>query len=57
MEIETNYALKVIRPLYRVPEAGTHWYQTYHRHHMEKLHLKPSKFDPCLLFDPLVMIS
>jgi hypothetical protein len=41
--------LKVLRPLYGIPEAGTHWYKTYHKHHTEKLGLKASTYDPCLL--------
>lgn len=27
--------LKVIKPLYGVPEAGNHWFYTYHRHHTQ----------------------
>ena len=41
--------LKVVRPLYGLPEAGTHWFRTYTNHHMTKLHMQPSTFDPCLL--------
>ncbi|KAI0994749.1 hypothetical protein K3495_g13433 [Podosphaera aphanis] len=43
--------LKVLRPLYGVPEAGTHWFRTYHNHHVQKLDLKYSSYDPCLLFN------
>ena len=42
--------LKVIKPLYGVPEAGNHWFETYHKHHQEKLRLTQSTYDPCLLF-------
>ena len=31
--------LKVIKPLYGVPEAGNHWFKTYHLHHTEKLQM------------------
>jgi hypothetical protein len=41
--------LKVIRPLYGIPEAGNHWFRTYHRHHTDRLNMKTSSFDPCLL--------
>lgn len=41
--------LKVLRPLYGIPESGNHWFGTYHRHHTDKLHLRESTFDPCLL--------
>src|ERR1700712_1278356 len=39
----------VLKPLYGVPEAGTHWWATYHRHHKEKLSMVTSTYDPCLL--------
>lgn len=42
--------LKVVKPLYGVPEAGNHWLYTYHRHHTQNLALKQSTFDPCLLY-------
>ncbi|KAE8549025.1 hypothetical protein EYB25_007540 [Talaromyces marneffei] len=41
--------LKVIRPLYGIPEAGNHWFRTYHRHHTDRLKMETSTFDPCLL--------
>jgi hypothetical protein len=42
--------LKVIKPLYGVPEAGNHWFNTYHRHHIEELQMDQSTYDPCLLY-------
>jgi hypothetical protein len=50
--LEPGTILKIIRPLYGVPEAGNHWFQTYHRHHREKLGVVQSTYDPCLLFTP-----
>lgn len=47
--LPTNSVLKISKPLYGIPEAGTHWFQTYHKHHVEKLHMTQSTFDPCLL--------
>jgi hypothetical protein len=41
--------LRVIRPLYGIPESGNHWYQTYHSHHVNALGMEPSTYDPCLL--------
>jgi hypothetical protein len=32
-----------------VPEAGNHWFKTYHAHHIEQLHMEQSTYDPCLL--------
>jgi hypothetical protein len=39
----------VRKPLYGIPEAGTHWWATYYRHHKEKLSIVTSTYDPCLL--------
>jgi hypothetical protein len=41
--------LQVLKPLYGVPEAGNHWFKTYHAHHIEQLHMEQSTYDPCLL--------
>ena len=50
MNLEQGTILRVVKPLYGVPEAGNHWYHTYQPHHIEKLKMKPSTFDPCLLY-------
>ena len=42
--------LKVIKPLYGVPEAGNHWFATYHKHHTRGLGMEQSTYDPCLLY-------
>ena len=39
----------VRKPLYGIPEAGTHWWATYHEHHRERLGMVTSTYDPCLL--------
>jgi hypothetical protein len=39
----------VRKPLYGIPEAGTHWWATYYKHHKEKLLMTTSSYDPCLL--------
>ncbi|KAJ5743510.1 hypothetical protein N7533_010612 [Penicillium manginii] len=39
----------VRKPLYSIPEAGTHWWATYHKHHRERLKMVTSTYDPCLL--------
>lgn len=44
-----NVLWKVILPLYGLAEAGTHWFQTYHQHHINKLNMINSTFDMCLL--------
>jgi hypothetical protein len=50
LNLPPGMLLKILRPLYGVPEAGTHWFRTYHNHHTEKLKLQQSFYDPCLLF-------
>jgi hypothetical protein len=43
----------VRRPLYGIPESGTHWWATYDKYHRENLHMSTSSYDPCLLIsDP-----
>ena len=39
----------VLKPLYNIAEADTHWWATYSRHHKEKLGMVSSTYDPCLL--------
>ena len=41
--------MRVMKPLYRIPEAGTHWFGTYQGHHCTKLFMVPSTHNPCLL--------
>lgn len=36
--------------MYGVPEAGAHWFNTYHTHHLEKLSMSESTYDSCLLW-------
>jgi hypothetical protein len=42
--------LKVLLLLYRVPEAGTHWFRTYYTYYTNKLKLQQLPYDICLLF-------
>ena len=52
-EIEELYPkgtiMIVLKPLYGIAEAGTHWWATYSKHRREKLHMTTSTYDPCLL--------
>jgi hypothetical protein len=49
LDLPERSILKVIKPLYGVPEAGAHWFNTYQKHHKNKLSMIESTFDPCLL--------
>jgi hypothetical protein len=48
--LKDGLLMRIIKPLYGVPEAGNHWFNTYHHHHIEKLHMSQSAYDPCLLY-------
>jgi hypothetical protein len=47
--LDRTQVLKIMKPLYGVPEAGNHWFSTYHRHHIDRLGMEQSTYDPCLL--------
>ena len=49
--------LCVIKPLYGIPEAGAHWFKTYHEHHLNRLNLTVSSFDPCLMFSDEAVVG
>lgn len=44
--------MKVLRPLYGVPEAGNHWFATYQKQHIERLAMRESTYDSYLLYRP-----
>lgn len=41
--------MRVIKLLYGIAEAGTHWWATYHIHHLKRLQMITSTYDSCLL--------
>ena len=41
--------MRIMKPLYGIAEAGTHWWATYSKHHRDNLSMNTSTFDPCLL--------
>lgn len=45
-----DYILKVVKPLYSVPEARNYWFAIYHNHHIDKLKMKQSIYNLCLLY-------
>lgn len=50
--LPTGVLLRVDKPLYGLPEAGVHWFKTYHDHHLNKLNMSHAPHDLCLLFTP-----
>lgn len=49
LDLPDGFVLKVVKPLYGIPESGLHWYLTYLTHHLDTLHMTRSKSDPCVL--------
>jgi hypothetical protein len=39
----------VVKPLYGIAKAGAHWWSTYFKHRCEKLTIKISTYNLCLL--------
>lgn len=54
-----NCILKVVKPLYDVPEARKHWFAIYHDYHIDKLGMKQSIYDLYLFYrsDPFNIVS
>jgi hypothetical protein len=49
-----GFLLKVVKPLYSVPEASNYWFRTYYKHHINKLQMAQSTYDPCLMYSTTV---
>jgi hypothetical protein len=50
LQLSNNTIIKVIKPLYGIPEAGNHWFLIYHLYHTEKFKMKKSIYNPCLFY-------
>jgi hypothetical protein len=48
--LKKDLILRVIKPLYSVPEAGNHWFKTYYNHYIKELLIDQLTYDPCLLY-------
>lgn len=55
LNIPPKTLLRIDRPLYGIPEAGMHWFVTYHAHHLKELSMNAAIHDPCLLYTPKCM--
>jgi hypothetical protein len=40
LNLNDDSVLKVVKPLYGVPEAGNHWFKTYHSYHINELSME-----------------
>lgn len=50
LKTPSDLIIRLDRPLYGVPEAGAHWFNTYHSHHTTRLDMTAATHDPCLLY-------
>lgn len=50
MDLSPQTLLRVNRPIYGLPEAEVHWFQTYHDHHCAVLQLQLFIVGPCFLY-------
>ena len=48
-ELPEGTIFEVIMPLYGILEAGNSWFAMYYKHHLNKLLMETSSFDPCLM--------
>ena len=42
--------LKVIKPLYKIPEVGNYWFNIYHIYYIKELQMSQSTYNPYLLY-------
>lgn len=49
---DPNILWLVEKPLYRLPENGVHWFETYTAHQKDLLSMSASAIDPCSLYRP-----
>ena len=49
LRIGKDTVLKVLKPLYGVPEAGNHWFKTYYLYHVQQLYIDQSIYNSYLL--------
>lgn len=49
LNLPTDTVLRVVKPLYGVPESGLHWHLTYVGHHTGTLRMSRARADPCVL--------
>jgi hypothetical protein len=57
LNLSKDSILRVVKPLYGVPEAGAHWFNTYQKHHKNNLMMIESTFDSCLLHIEFIFIN
>lgn len=54
MGVPNGTFLKVVKPLYIIPESGLNWYPTYLDHHLFRLSIFQSHVDSCFLMKKIL---
>lgn len=57
LNLPPNQVLRVLRPLYGVPESPLHWFVSYTNHHRLCLNMLPLSFDQCMFHTKAKIIS
>lgn len=55
LALPLNLILRIECSFYGLPEAGMHWFRTYHQHHRNSLGFTPAAHDLCLLYTQKVV--
>jgi hypothetical protein len=51
LRINKDSVLKVLKPLYSVPEARNHWFKTYYSHYVQQLYINQLIYNLYLLYN------
>jgi len=57
LNLQPEIILRVVKPLYGVPEARNYWFKIYHQHYISKLKIEQLTYNPCLLYSLLNGLS
>jgi hypothetical protein len=50
LRVSQGTILKVVRPLYGIPEADNYCFKTYHNHYIKELNMSQFTYNPCLFY-------
>lgn len=49
-KVPSEHLMETTKPLYGLPEAALHWFNTYLQFHVRELNMKSTAYDMCLLY-------
>ena len=50
LKISQGTILKIVRPLYSIPEAGNYWFKIYYNYYIKELNMSQFTYDLCLFY-------